>query len=239
MKRIIAMVLVLMMSLCVCAFAETEEKGEGVMTYAEFAAADIETEVTVETYIQDRQSWWQGTARFYTQDMEGGYYLYDMPCTEEEYENSLTVGTKIKVTGFKTEWAGEVEIIDTTWEVLEGVYIAEPVDVTELLGTKELINSQNMLVSFTGLTVEEYIEGEGPFSYGWDGSGTDGSDIYFSASLNGEKYTFVVESDLRGAGTEVYEAVKALELGQVIDMTGYLYWYEGVQPHVINVTVAE
>ncbi len=233
MKRIIAMVLVLMMSLCVCAFAETEEKGEGVMTYEEYAAAEMDTEVTIEAYIQDKLSWWQGAASFHAQDVDGAYYIYNLPCTEEEFNDVLTIGAKIKVTGFKSEWAGEIEITDAAWEVLEGEYIAEPVDATELLGTEELANSMNMLVSFTGLTVEE------PFIYNWDGSGSDGDDLYFKASLNGESYTFVVESYLRGPGTDVYEAVKALEVGQVVNMTGYLYWYEGAQPHVINVEIAE
>ena len=29
-----------------------------VMTYAEFAAAEVDTEVTVETYVQAKQGWW-------------------------------------------------------------------------------------------------------------------------------------------------------------------------------------
>ena len=48
-----------------------------------------------------------------------------------------------------------------------------------------------------------------------------------------------MESYLCGAGTEVYEAVKALNVGDVIDIEGFLYWYEGAQPHVTSVTVAE
>ena len=237
MKRIIAMVLVLMMSLCVCAFAETEEKGEGVMTYEEYAAAEMDTEVTIEAYIQDKLSWWQGAASFHAQDMDGAYYIYNLPCTEEEFNDVLTIGAKIKVTGFKAEWAGEIEISDASaWEVLEGEYIAEPIDVTELLGTDEIAEKMNMLVSFNGLTIEEVVENEGnSFQYGWDGSGSEGDDLYFKA--NGQ--TFVVESYLRGPGTDVYEAVKALEVGQVVNMTGYLYWYEGAQPHVISVEIAE
>ena len=34
-------------------------KSEGVMTYAEYAAAALDTEVTVETYVQAKQSWWE------------------------------------------------------------------------------------------------------------------------------------------------------------------------------------
>jgi hypothetical protein len=73
--------------------------------------------------------------------------------------------------------------------------------------------------------------------YNWDGSGEDGSDLYFNVSYNGETYTFTVESDLCGPGTDVYEAVKALNVGDTVDMEGFLYWYEGVNPHITSVTV--
>lgn len=39
--------------------------------------------------------------------------------------------------------------------------------------------------------------------------------------------------------TDVYAAVKALEIGQTIDMEGFLYWYEGVNPHITSITVAQ
>ena len=60
--------------------AADTEKGEGVMTYADFAAADTDSEVTVETYVQAKQGWWedngQGQASIYTQDADGGYFFY-------------------------------------------------------------------------------------------------------------------------------------------------------------------
>lgn len=73
-------------------------KSEGVMTYAEYAAAELDTQVVVETYVQAKQSWWEDKATVYTQDMDGGYFLYNMACSEEDYAK-LTPGTKIKVTG--------------------------------------------------------------------------------------------------------------------------------------------
>ncbi len=210
---------------------------EGVMTYADFTAAELDAEITVETYIQAKQGWWEnngvGVATFYTQNEEGAYFLYNMPCSQEEFE-LLTVGTKIRVTGYKAEWAGEVELVDATYEIIEGEYIAEALDVTALLGTEELINYQNQFVAFKGMTVEDAGNGAA-FMYNWDGSGQDGNDLYFNVSVNGATYTFTVESYLCGAGTEVYEAVKALKIGDVIDMEGFLYWYEGVNPHITNV----
>ena len=52
-----------------------------------------------------------------------------MACSEEDYAK-LTPGTKIKVTGYKAEWSGEVEIIDATFEIMEGNYVASARDVT-------------------------------------------------------------------------------------------------------------
>lgn len=215
-------------------------KSEGVMTYEEYVAADLETEVTVETYVQAKQSWWDNTATVYTQDKDGGYFLYNMACSEEDYAK-LTPGTKIKVTGYKSEWAGEVEIIDATFEIEDGNYVAAAEDVSSLLGTDDLINHQNKFVSFKGMTVEaagQDADGnDAAFLYSWDGSGQDGDDLYFNVSLNGTTYTFTVESYLCDNTTEVYNAVKGLNIGDTVDMEGFLYWYEGVNPHITSVTV--
>ena len=217
-------------------------KSEGVMTYEEYVAADVDTEVVVETYVQAKQSWWEDKATVYTQDLDGAYFLYNMACSEEDYAK-LVPGTKIKVTGYKSEWSGEVEIIDATFEIEEGTYVAPVTDVTELLGKEELIDYQNRFVSFKGMTVEaagQDADGNDvAFLYSYDGSGTDGDDLYFNVSLNGETYTFTVESYLCDNTTEVYNAVKNLTIGDKIDMEGFLYWYNGVNPHITSVTVAE
>lgn len=222
---------------------ETEEaageKSEGVMTYDEYVAAELETEVVVETYVQAKQSWWeedgQGKATFYTQDEDGAYFIYNMPCTQEEYDK-LTQGTKIKVTGYKSEWSGEVEIIDATYEIEDGSYIAEALDVTDKLGSDDLINYQNQFVAFKDMTVEDAGDGAA-YLYNWDGSGSDGDDLYFNVSSNGQTYTFTVESYLCDATSDVYNAVKNLKVGDTVDMEGFLYWYEGVNPHITSVTV--
>ena len=155
----------------------------------------------------------------------------------------LTPGTKIKVTGYKSEWSGEVEIVDATFEIEDGNYVAEAEDVTSLLGTDELIKHQNEFVSFKGMTVEaagQDADGNDvAFLYSWDGSGQDGDDLYFNVSLDGNTYTFTVESYLCDNTTDVYNAVKALNIGDKIDMEGFLYWYEGVNPHITSVTAAK
>ena len=235
MKKFFALILAVVMMLSVAAFAEEADTTATVMTHEEFVAAELESEVTVETYVQDKQSWWDNKATFYCQSEDGAYFIYEMPCTEDEYAQ-LVPGTKIRVTGYKAEWSGEVEITDATFEILEAdPYIAEATDVTELLGTDELINHQNETVAFTGLTVEAYDESGASFAYKNDAEKTD--DLYFKASYNGQTYDFCVEFYLRGQDTDVYKAVEALNVGDTIDVEGFLYWYEGANPHVTSVTV--
>ena len=199
--------------------AVADEKSEGVMTYEEYMAADLDSEVVIEAYVQAKQSWWEDKATLYTQDQDGAYFIYNSVCSEEDYAK-LVPGTKIKV---------------------EGSYIAPVTDVTDLLGTDDLINYQNQFVAFKGMTVEaagQDADGNDvAFLYNWDGSGEDGNDLYFNVSLNGQTYTFTVESYLCDNTTDVYNAVKNLKIGDTIDMEGFLYWYEGVNPHITSVTV--
>ena len=214
-----------------------------VMSYEEYMAAELDAQVTIEAYVQAKQSWWEDKATVYAQDEDGAYFLYNMACSQEDYEK-LVPGTCIRVTGYKTEWSGEIEIMDGTFEIVEGdTFVAEPLDVTSLLGTEELINHQNQLVDFKGLTVvaagQDDAGNDVPFLYNWDGSGTQGDDLYFNVSVGDQTYTFTVESYLCDSSTEVYKAVEALEIGQVIDAQGFLYWYEGVNPHITSVTVAQ
>lgn len=223
---------------------EADAADEDVLNYEEYMAADLDTEVTIQAYVQAKQAWWEDQATVYAQDQDGAYFIYNAACSQEDYD-LLVPGTKIQVTGYKSEWSGEVEIMDGTIQVLEGedTYVAEALDVTDLLGTDELIDHQNQFVSFTGMTVEAAGQDENgndvAFLYNWDGSGTEGDDLYFNASYNGETYTFTIESYLCDSSTEVYSAVKNLQIGQTIDMEGFLYWYEGVNPHITSVTVAE
>lgn len=236
MKKVLALVLALTLTL---AFAGCGDKGdvksEGVMTYAEYDAAAIDSEVVIEAYVQAHQSWWDGKITCYTQDQDGGYFIYNMTCSEEDAAK-LEPGTKIKVTGYKTEWAGEIEVAEgATFEIEKGKYVAKAEDVTALLGKDELAGKMNQFVSFKGMTVEDCGDGSA-FMYNWDGSGSQGDDLYFNVSLDGQTYSFTVESYLCGADTEVYKAVEGLQVGDVIDMEGFLYWYDTPNPHITKVT---
>ena len=229
MKKIIAVLMILCMAVSLFACAEKfdpAKKSEGVMTYAEYDAAAMDAEVVIEAYVQATQSWWDNKITAYLQDPDGAYFCYEMACTEEDAAK-LTQGTKIKVTGTKGAWAGEIEIMDATFEFVESEkWVAEATDVTALLGKDELIKHQNKFVTFKGLTVVsvEYTNGE------------PGDDIYVTVSKDGANYSFCVERYLTGPETEVYTAVGALQAGDTVDIDGFLYWYEGVNTHITAVT---
>ena len=233
MKKIVALVLALLMVGC-AALALAE--GEKVMTHEEYVAAELDSPVLVETYVQDHQSWWDNKITVYAQSEDGAYFIYEMKCSEEDAAK-LVPGTKIRVKGFKSAWSGEVEITDADFEILEGEpFIAEAKDVTDKLGTEELINYQNERVLFKGMTVEKYDDAGAAFAYKNAENKTD--DLYFKVSKDGVVYEFCVEFYLRGQDTDVYKAVEALKVGDVVDVEAYLYWYNGAKPHVIGVTPA-
>ena len=199
------------------------------MTHEEYMAAELDSAVVIETYVQGHQSWWDNKITVYCQSPDGAYVLYELQCSEEDAAK-LVPGTKILVNGYKGEWAGEIEVMDGTFEFVEGgdTFIAEATDVTELLGTEELINHQNEFVAFNGMTVEaiEYKNGE------------PGDDIYVTLGYNGASYSFCVEVYLTGTDSDVYTTVGTLNVGDVVNVEGFLYWYEGVNPHITAISVA-
>ena len=250
MKKIIALMLVLCMAFAFVACAGTKDNADDttvadttvadttvadaedevkVMTYAEYAAAELDAKVVIEAYVQATQSWWDNKITVYAQDKDGAYFIYELACAEEDAAK-LVAGQKIRVTGNKAEWSGEVEIVDATFELIEDAdaFVAEPLDVTDLLGKDELIDHQNKLVSFKGLTVEE-------IEFKNDG----GDDIYLTLGLDGNSYNFCVEVYLTGTETETYITASELVAGDVIDVEAYLYWYQGSNPHITKIAVVE
>lgn len=199
------------------------------MTHEEYIAAELYSDVDIVTYVQNHQSWWDNKITVYAQSPDGAYFLYELACTEEDAAK-MVPGTKIHVTGVKGEWEGEVEVTDGTFEFVDDgdTWIATAADCTELLGTDELINRQNEFVAFKGLTVEN-------ISYKND---EPGDDIYVTLGYNGNSYDFCVEAYLTGPDTEVYEAVGALNEGDVVDVECFLYWYQGPNAHITAVTPA-
>ena len=82
---------------------------ENVMTHAQFMQAGLDDPVCVETYVQATESWWDNKIVVYAQSKDGAYYIYNMACSESDAAK-LTSGKKIRVSGYKGEWAGNIEI---------------------------------------------------------------------------------------------------------------------------------
>ena len=253
MKKLIALLLALciVMALAACGGnnggngsqettteATTEGTTEGtttgsevkVMTHAEFMAAQKDDVVCVETYVQATRSWWNNAICVYAQNEEGGCFIYDMACSEADAAK-LVPGTKIRVTGDKAIYDGEHEIMNGTFEFVEGAtpYVAEAFDATAMLGTAELEKHMNELASFKGLKFE---------SLSYKGGAT-GDDIYVTLSKDGTNFDFCVEVYLTGPNTDVYKTVEALKAGDIVNITGFLYWYNGANPHITAISLAE
>ena len=225
----------------------TTETPVKVLSHEEFIAAESGEDIAIEAYVQGKQyynSW--GNTSLYLQDDNGGYYVYRWYCTEEEY-NAIEIGDKVKVVGEKGEWAGEHEVAEATAKVQK--LDAEPkfydaLDCTDLLGTDDLIKHQNEFVKFTALKVvesvansidpetQQEVEHKGAFLYNWDGSGERGSDIYFNVTDGKNTYQFLIESDLCNKDSNAYKMAETLEVGDYINVEGFLFWYNGLNPHI-------
>ncbi len=185
--------------------------------------------------MQAHQYWWDHQITVYAQDPDGAYFLYNMPCSEEDAAK-LVPGQKIRVSGVKAEWSGEIEIIDSSFEFLDAEpWIAEPVDATEFWGSPDLITYQNRLVSFKDVIIEAYDESGAAFAYKDPDGKTD--DLYFKATLGDTTYDFCVEFYLCGKDTDVYKAVEGLQVGDRVDLEGFLYWYNGPNLHTTGIGV--
>ena len=109
MKKFLAIVLALTFVFAFVACGKKDHefkdvKSEGVMTYDEFAAAELKTKVTIEGYVQAKQVYSEqyGNTSLYLQDTKGAYFVYRLACTAEDYAK-LTEYIKVQVAGYKDE----------------------------------------------------------------------------------------------------------------------------------------
>ena len=214
---------------------------DDVLDHAAFIAAELDTPVCIDTYVQANQSWWDGKLTVYAQSEDGAYFIYNMACATQEDANALVPGTHILVKGYKAEWSGEVEIVDATYEIVDDAkFFAPSEDLTALMDSDELISHQNEFFSVSGATVVACNDAGDAFSYAWDGSGSHdaNSDLYFNVEINGKTYSLTVESYLCNNETPVYAAVEGLRVGDVINAEGFLYWYNGANPHITYIEAA-
>lgn len=254
MKKLVACLLVLMMAFAAAGCAKKTEapaaekdifaKSEGVMSYADYVAAEDGSDITIEAFVQAiAYNATYGNASLFLADKDGAYYVYRMPCTDADAAK-LTPGVKIKVTGQKGSWSGELEVAEGTakYELLEGNYIAPAVDVTDDMDADDvLIQKMNQLIAIKEAeVVASPIEGDDTeyvFWYGWENTAQPGenADLYFNVSVNGLTYNLCVESDECGMDTDVYKTVEGLKIGDKVNLEGFLYWYNGANPHITSV----
>ena len=221
----------------VLSLASCGGKVEGALTYDEYVAAENGVEVTIAGYVQGKQGWWEdngvGKATVYLQDNDGGYFLYELTCTEEQYNNDLAIGNHIKVTGIKGEWAGMVEIMcqeagaEATYEVLKGNKVFKAVKA-ESLDNEALIKLSCQKVAFKNL---EVVKVDLPQS--------EGKDIYFDVTDGTNTLTFAIESYLTGKNTDVYQTVWGLKAGDKINCEGFMYVYNKAQLHTTSVELVK
>ena len=67
-------------------------------------------------------------------------------------------------------------------------------------------------------------------------NGEPGDDIYVIAEQDGQSYWFTAERYLTAPDTQLYQDVLSLKEGDVVDLEGLLYWYEGPDTHLTSVT---
>ena len=201
--------------------------------YASYVAAELDSEVEVLMSVQATQGYWedngQGKLTIYGQDDDGAYFVYNAN-VDADTAAKVVEGALIKVTGTKSEWSGEVEIVDASVEVVGEGTVYEAKDVTEYVADTETLNTYlNQKVAIKGLTVSgiEVKDSESD------------PDIYITCQLGELVVSLCVENYLTGPDTDVYKTAINLTEGMVIDVEGFLYWYEGANPHITSITVAE
>ena len=218
-------------------------KSEGTMTYAEYMAAAKGDKVVIEGFIQAKGNTYEayGNTNIYLADKDGAYYVYRLTVNSADDWAKMTVGTKLKITGVKSDYSGEIEIAGNdevtpgTYEFMDGTYVAEAVDVTAKVGTSDIDAYQNQLITITGAEVVADANGNA-FTYKYNGSGSQGDDAYFYVSINGTSYQFLAETDITDKDSDVYKAVEALKVGDKVTLTGFAYWYNGLQMQVTSIT---
>lgn len=212
-----------------------------IIGYELFKETDVNKEVVVETFIQAKTKWYEkdgvGYASFYTMNKNCGYYIYEMECTLEQYDN-LEIGEYIIVKGTKKTWNGLVEIVNAKFYEVNNSnsYIATP---KSRLWTSDFnyyaSEYANQLVALQPILVLPFDEEGNGFGYGWNNSGKRGDDIYIKVKAGDMEYIFVVESQLCDENSEVYKKAETIKAGDVIYFEGFLNWYNGPQLHIIKI----
>ncbi len=199
-----------------------------------FEVAPTKQVTAVMGYVAAKQSWWDGKATIYLlDDNSEGYFIYNLPCTKEQYDTDLAIGTPIAVAGVKGEWSGEMEILGqdgdgAVYGVVENKEKKtdfKPIELTLDDDAKEFNNAY--------FTIKDVTLTSTPTFQKDDNTG----DIYFTVKdANGKTMDCCVESYLTAEDTDFYKSVASLKAGAKLNITGYMYMYNNAaNPHIVDI----
>lgn len=83
-------------------------------SYSEYLSSAGDQPITIESYLQEKEAWNEEKTSLWLQDEEGAYYIYHLPCSPKEYD-ALYVGRKLRVSGYKTEFSGNLQLTDAAF----------------------------------------------------------------------------------------------------------------------------
>lgn len=207
-----------------------------VLSYDEYIAAEVGSEVTIEAYITGRTTWYNNAASFYLADDNGGYYVYNLPCTEDEYNNLLVKGAFVEITGAKSEWKGEVEINGQTATENAGYIVLGASKTYDAILVNDIAKStldlyKNQLVKTKELTVTK-----APYTNFEDFTLAPkaGTDVYVEVTDGTNTFLFVVEAYLEDSlyDSNTYKNVCALHVGDKVVLEGFIYYWENPQMQI-------
>ncbi len=92
-------------------------EAEGVMSYEEFKKLPAGAPVVIHVTVKEKKEWEDYKASLIGTDEEETYYLEEVICSEDAFDN-LSIGTTILVTGYKADEMG-TKIIEASFEVIE------------------------------------------------------------------------------------------------------------------------
>ena len=241
----IMMALFACLSLGSCNKEEAKED-EGIMSYTEFMAAESGENVVIRGFIAAKQGFWNNSVSCYlTTDKAGeGYFVFGLPCTENENNSTYAIGNYIEIKATKTIYAGEHEImgkdiIDVKQVETTKKQATTAIDLNDKLDT--LFDYQNSYFTVT-MNVKSV-------SYKGD-KGTD--DIYLTLTKDDKDLNCCIETNLTAVSADVYMLAMSLEekIGASVTVKGYLYWWSdsedsdvvkanGANPHITEIVVNE
>ena len=88
-----------------------------------------------------------------------------------------------------------------------------------------------------GMTVEAMPDGHSVWYYGWDNSAPagEGTERYFRASYEGRVCDFTVKPTLCENAEEVLKTLEQMQVGDRVDLTGFLRYYNGPLPRITEI----